>query len=271
MKGTANAGAAAGASSTAPVAADCPSAPTWQPTVAASRTAAAHVGKRLGRVSDPAELEKFLINFVVEQTGYPPEVVELDADLEADLGIDSIKKAQLFGELAEYFDVQPTENLTLDDFPTLRHVLNFLAGAPMKGASHAAAPGCRASSVAAAPAAPTWQPPVELPPAMAASQRRRRTARSHGGPTQPRPGRAGKVPDQLRGRADRLSAGSRRAGRRPGSRPGHRQHQEGAALRRAGRVLRRAAEREHDARRFPDAASRAELPGWQRLKKKLNT
>ena len=55
---------------------------------------------------DPAELEKFLINFVVEQTGYPPEVVELDADLEADLGIDSIKKAQLFGELAEYFDVQ---------------------------------------------------------------------------------------------------------------------------------------------------------------------
>ena len=40
-------------------------------------------------------------------------------------GIDSIKKAQLFGELAEYFDVQPTENMTLDDFPTLRHVLNF--------------------------------------------------------------------------------------------------------------------------------------------------
>ena len=55
------------------------------------------------------ELEKFLVNFVVEQTGYPPEVVELDADLEADLGIDSIKKAQLFGELPEYFDVQPTK------------------------------------------------------------------------------------------------------------------------------------------------------------------
>ena len=66
------------------------------------------------------------INFVVEQTGYPSEVVELDADLEADLGIDSIKKAQLFGELREYFDVTPSEDLTLDDFPTLRHVLKFL-------------------------------------------------------------------------------------------------------------------------------------------------
>ena len=68
---------------------------------------------------DSSQLETFLINFVVEQTGYPSEVVELDADLEADLGIDSIKKAQMFGELQEYFDITPTDDLTLDDFPTL--------------------------------------------------------------------------------------------------------------------------------------------------------
>ncbi|MBX3440430.1 MAG: acyltransferase domain-containing protein, partial [Planctomycetaceae bacterium] len=74
-------------------------------------------------------LELFLVNFVVEQTGYPAEVVELDADLESDLGIDSIKKAQLFGELQEYFEITPTEGMTLDDFPTLRHVVNFLANA----------------------------------------------------------------------------------------------------------------------------------------------
>jgi acyl carrier protein len=84
-----------------------------------------------GRLIQPvgpsaAELETFLVNFVVEQTGYPPEIVELDCDLEADLGIDSIKKAQLFGELREYFDIMPDERLTLDDFPTLRHVLDFL-------------------------------------------------------------------------------------------------------------------------------------------------
>ena len=80
------------------------------------------------------DLESFLVNFVVEQTGYPPEVVELDADLEADLGIDSIKKAQLFGELAEQFEVnvQSAEDLSLDDFPTLRHVMKFLEGAPQK-------------------------------------------------------------------------------------------------------------------------------------------
>ena len=38
------------------------------------------------------ELKQFLISFIVDQTGYPADVVSLDADLEADLGIDSIKK-----------------------------------------------------------------------------------------------------------------------------------------------------------------------------------
>ena len=103
----------ADASATAPATADAPVPPT------ASTEPSARV--------DLGDLESFLIRFVVEQTGYPPEVVELDAELEADLGIDSIKKAQMFGELQEYFDVTPTEGLTLDDFPTLRHVLNFLA------------------------------------------------------------------------------------------------------------------------------------------------
>ena len=60
-------------------------------------------------------------------------MVDLDADLEADLGIDSIKKAQLFGELQEYFDISALGaggaaggSLSLDDFTTLRHVLDFL-------------------------------------------------------------------------------------------------------------------------------------------------
>ncbi len=117
-----------------------------------------------------AELEKFLINFVVEQTGYPPEVVELDADLEADLGIDSIKKAQLFGELSEYFDVQATDNLSLDDFPTLRHVMNFLAGASMKSDAPLTTPSVASAPVAAsvpviaaAPAATAPIPPAAQP------------------------------------------------------------------------------------------------------------
>ncbi|PAY17920.1 hypothetical protein CKO51_18050 [Rhodopirellula sp. SM50] len=74
-----------------------------------------------------ADLQDYLINFIVEQTGYPPEFVEMDADMEADLGIDSIKKAQLFGELGQHFEITPDENLTLDDFPSLQEVFDYIA------------------------------------------------------------------------------------------------------------------------------------------------
>jgi acyl carrier protein len=76
--------------------------------------------------SRPLAAEEFLVNFVVEQTGYPPEVVDLDADLEADLGIDSLKRAQLFGELWRHFSIGPTGHLASGDFPTLRHILRFM-------------------------------------------------------------------------------------------------------------------------------------------------
>ncbi len=72
------------------------------------------------------EVESFLIDFVIEQTGYPREIVELDADLEADLGIDSIRKAQLFGEIGQKYDLQADDELSLDDFPTLRHLLEYM-------------------------------------------------------------------------------------------------------------------------------------------------
>ncbi|MBL8830115.1 MAG: SDR family NAD(P)-dependent oxidoreductase, partial [Planctomycetaceae bacterium] len=66
------------------------------------------------------ELEQFLIDFVVSQTGYPREVVDLDADLEADLGIDSIKRAQLIGELREFVEFTAEDRRNQQQFRTLR-------------------------------------------------------------------------------------------------------------------------------------------------------
>ncbi len=78
---------------------------------------------------DRQELEKFCIAYVIEQTGYPEELIELDASLEADLGIDSIRKAQLLGEVAEHFQVKDAVSAagttSLDDFPTLATIVSF--------------------------------------------------------------------------------------------------------------------------------------------------
>ncbi len=53
--------------------------------------------ERLGR----DELAARLLAIVRERTGYPAEMLRLDLDLEADLGIDSIKRVEILGSLRE--------------------------------------------------------------------------------------------------------------------------------------------------------------------------
>ncbi len=48
---------------------------------------------------DPAEVRSKLLQVVAERTGYPVEMLDLEADLEADLGIDSIKRVEVLGAL----------------------------------------------------------------------------------------------------------------------------------------------------------------------------
>jgi len=74
------------------------------------------------------QLDQLLIDYVVDQTGYAREIVDVDADLEADLGLDSIKLAQLIGEIRSQFQLG---SLTLSAvaqarFRTLRDIREFL-------------------------------------------------------------------------------------------------------------------------------------------------
>ena len=59
---------------------------------------------------------------VAEMTGYPAELLEPDLDLEADLGVDTVKQAEVFAAVRERYDVERDDNLQLRDFPTLNHV-----------------------------------------------------------------------------------------------------------------------------------------------------
>jgi acyl carrier protein len=65
---------------------------------------------------------------VAEKTGYPPEMLELDLDLEADLGVDTVKQAETFAAIREAFGIERVEDLKLRDYPTLpRHQLRLRA------------------------------------------------------------------------------------------------------------------------------------------------
>lgn len=52
---------------------------------------------------DVARIEQELLAVVSEKTGYPIDVIELNVDLESDLGVDSIKRVEILGALQARF------------------------------------------------------------------------------------------------------------------------------------------------------------------------
>ncbi len=71
------------------------------------------------------DIQAAVLNLVSEKTGYPQDMLDLDLDLEADLGVDTVKQAELFAAVRGLYNIPRDENRKLKDFPTLRHVINF--------------------------------------------------------------------------------------------------------------------------------------------------
>ena len=74
------------------------------------------------------QIDALMVDFIVDQTGYSPDLIDMDADLESELGLDSIKKAQLLGELVSHYDLHDVDlrRVRLANFPTLGSIRNFV-------------------------------------------------------------------------------------------------------------------------------------------------
>ena len=92
-------------------------------------------------VAQPAvDVEAALLEVVGEKTGYPADMLELDMDIEADLGIDSIKRVEIMGVLQERLgETVAAGPEQLGELRTLRHIVDFMAEAA------GSAPACRRS------------------------------------------------------------------------------------------------------------------------------
>jgi acyl transferase domain-containing protein/NAD(P)-dependent dehydrogenase (short-subunit alcohol dehydrogenase family) len=79
----------------------------------------------------PGDWTRILLEAVAERTGYPPEMLELDMRLDADLGIDSIKRVEILSavqdRLPETRAIGPEHAGTLQ---TLRQIVEFLSAGP---------------------------------------------------------------------------------------------------------------------------------------------
>ncbi len=63
----------------------------------------------------------------VRLTRYPDEVVSADADLEQDLGIDSVKRGEILATLRTEFGLPRALKATPDELRTVARVADFLA------------------------------------------------------------------------------------------------------------------------------------------------
>ena len=142
-------------------------APAAQPAPAAAPAAPA---KPAAGKLDPAQVSEEIVSMVAEKTGYPKDMLDLDLDMEADLGIDTVKQAELFAAMREHYGIAQQEGIQLKDYPTIRHCINFVLNAvnnPSAPAAQAAAAAqpAPAAAPAAQPAAPVAQPAPAAAPA----------------------------------------------------------------------------------------------------------
>jgi NAD(P)-dependent dehydrogenase (short-subunit alcohol dehydrogenase family)/acyl carrier protein len=78
------------------------------------------------KTSGGEEIRQKILSLLSEKTGYPPEMLDTDLDLEADLGIDTVKQAEFISEVRETFDIPRIDGLKIAEFPTIEHIINFV-------------------------------------------------------------------------------------------------------------------------------------------------
>lgn len=104
---------------------------------AALPPATAQPASAAGRASSDPVMEQVL-SIVAEKTGYPRDMLDLDLDMEADLGIDTVKQAETFAAIRAAFDIPRRDDLKLRDYPTLKHVIQFVRDSQPEFAKKAA-------------------------------------------------------------------------------------------------------------------------------------
>jgi NAD(P)-dependent dehydrogenase (short-subunit alcohol dehydrogenase family)/phosphopantetheinyl transferase/acyl carrier protein len=94
-----------------------------------------------------------LIGVVAAKTGYDPGEIDPAYELEADLGIDTVKQAEIFGEVRDAYALERDDSFRLADYPTVDKLAGWLAARVAARAGAVAAPVATPVESAASPEA----------------------------------------------------------------------------------------------------------------------
>ena len=92
-----------------------------------------------------------VVEVVVKHTGYPADFIELDQDLEGELGIDTVKQAEIMAELRDFYGLPVDESFVLSEHPTLNHMIAYLGSGSSESVSETTSNETSRGSIEAAP------------------------------------------------------------------------------------------------------------------------
>jgi acyl transferase domain-containing protein len=106
-----------------------PVAPVAMPVAAQTAAPAVPTAAPAAAAAD-FDLAALLLEVVADKTGYPVDMLQLDMDLEGDLGVDSIKRVEILAAVDERAPQLPkVERARLGALHTLREIVELLQGA----------------------------------------------------------------------------------------------------------------------------------------------
>ncbi|KKK41857.1 MAG: Phenolphthiocerol synthesis polyketide synthase type I Pks15/1 [Candidatus Lokiarchaeum sp. GC14_75] len=71
-------------------------------------------------------VQNFVKKVIAEKTGYDVSDIEDNYDLEEDLGIDTVKQAEIFGELREYYKIEASIEINIAEIRTPAEITQFV-------------------------------------------------------------------------------------------------------------------------------------------------
>jgi len=130
--------------------------PVFTAPIAAPAAAAPAAAASPAPAAPSANVAAVLLSIVSEKTGYPAETINADMDLEADLGIDSIKRVEILSAVQEKLPGAPkVKPEHLGTLRTLKSIADYLSqGMAAAPASTPAPAPATAAASAAAPVLP---------------------------------------------------------------------------------------------------------------------
>lgn len=75
-----------------------------------------------------AAVEAQIVHMLSEKTGYPPDTLAVDLDLEGDLGIDTVKQAEVLGAVFERYGMRLPEGAVLAQLNTIEKLARAISG-----------------------------------------------------------------------------------------------------------------------------------------------